>query len=120
MVVIAQHCIDAVSRTQGAQQFRAGCSVSTFLGNIVTGKRYYVGTQTIGSLNRPFDLLAAREGAVMNVRKLNNPKTVELTRQASQVDLMVFHRKPERFGQCRTRSLAQVECQGAQGRLRSP
>jgi hypothetical protein len=42
---------------------------------------------------------------MMNVRKLNNTKTVEFTRQTLQVDLMMFYRQPERFGQCRARGL---------------
>ena len=105
VVMIAQDCVDAVSRAQGAQQFRAGCGVGTFLGNVVAGERNDVGLQTIGCLHCPFDLFATRERAVMNIGKLNYAKPVEFTRQSPQMDLMMFYRQPERLGQRRTRCL---------------
>jgi flavoprotein len=53
--------------------------------------------KTVGCFNCPFNLVTAGKRTVVDVRELDNAKTVELTRQPSQMNLMMFYRQAERL-----------------------
>jgi hypothetical protein len=99
VIVISQDCVNSMTRAQFPQQLSARRRIFALLGNIITGKRNDIRLQAVGCSYGTFNLFAAGKSAVMDVGKLHDPKTIELSRQAPQINLMVFYRKAEGLSQ---------------------
>jgi hypothetical protein len=90
VIVIPEHRVDAMSRAQFAQQLGTRRGITTFLGHVITSQGNDVGMQAISRCHCAFDLVAAGKRTVVNIGKLDNAETIEFTRQASQMNLVMF------------------------------
>ena len=83
----------------------------SFFRDVIAGERDDVGLEPVGRIDSPLDLFSTGEGAVVNIGKLYDAKTIELFWQAMQLDTFMLDAEHVRLGQCRTRNVCQAERQ---------
>jgi hypothetical protein len=67
VIVIAQHSVDAVASTQAAQKLCTRRGIGALFRNVIASQRDNIRLQSGGSRDGSFNLLPARERAVMNI-----------------------------------------------------
>src|SRR5262245_17170010 len=78
VVVVAEHGVDPVSGAQCSKCPRAAWNVAAGMCHIISGECDQVRLEIIGFARGFRDLIFAQKWAVVNVRKLNYPETIEL------------------------------------------
>jgi hypothetical protein len=97
VIVIAQNGVNPVSSPQFPQYFGTRRSVCALFGNVISGQSDNVGLQTSRGLHSALNYLPAGESAVVNIRELDDTKTVQSFWQPFQVNLLVFDREVVRL-----------------------
>ncbi len=115
VVVVAEDGVDAAARAQPTEHVGAGLDVLALVRDVVARQRDDVGLEAVGHLDGALDLLAAREGAVVDVREVDDAEAVEFAREPPQADGVVFDGELVRLGERRARELHQSGSHRAQG-----
>ena len=80
MVVIAEAGESALFRFEISQNFGDRFDILRFVRNVIARQHEHIGFQTIGDLDGAPDVIEISERAVMNVRKMQDAKAVQLFR----------------------------------------
>jgi hypothetical protein len=107
MIVIAQNCIDPVTRSQAADQFSTWSSITAVMRDVVAGQGDQIRTKIVGRFDRALQMRCVCERAVMKIRKMYDAQTVKGLWQASQKYLLPLDGQHERLGQSYSRHFAE-------------
>src|SRR6185369_10557128 len=92
---------------QLSHQFRARRGINSLLRDVVTREGNQIRTKIISNGNRPFKVSRIDQRPVMQIRQMNDAKTIQRAGKLAQENLLTLNCNHERLSQSQARHLAQ-------------